>query len=59
MEVLFERLRHLLPLEGGVSTTSRPSLLFFRQLIDENIPMVLLKQFRDANQQGAALSTRP
>jgi hypothetical protein len=54
MEVVFERLRHLLPLEGGGFHDVAPELLFFRQLIDENIPMVLLKQFRDAHQQGAA-----
>lgn len=53
-EILFERLRHLLPLEGGGFHDVAPELLFFRQLIDENIPMVLLKQFRDAHQQGAA-----
>ena len=31
-----------------------PDLLFFAQLVEEDIPMLLLKQFRDAHQQGAA-----
>ncbi len=31
-----------------------PELLFFGHLVEEDIPMLLLKQFRDAHQQGAA-----
>lgn len=31
-----------------------PELLFFAQLVEEDIPMLLLKQFRDAHEQGAA-----
>ena len=33
---------------------SPPEVLFFAQLVEENIPMLLLKQFRDAHEQGAA-----
>jgi hypothetical protein len=31
-----------------------PDLLLFTQLVEEDIPMLLLKQFRDAHEQGAA-----
>ena len=31
-----------------------PEALFFGQMVKEDIPMLLLKQFRDAHQQGAA-----
>jgi Acetoacetate decarboxylase (ADC) len=31
-----------------------PEVLFFAQLVEENIPMLLLKQFRDAHEQDAA-----
>lgn len=54
LEVLFDWLQRQLPIEGGGFHNVAPELLFFRQLIAENIPMVLLKQFRDAHQQGAA-----
>jgi Acetoacetate decarboxylase (ADC) len=41
---------------GAVDGTHHltPEMLFFTQLVEENIPMVLLKQFRDAHQQAAA-----
>jgi hypothetical protein len=40
----------------AVGGTGHPVLeaLFFGQMVEENIPMLLLKQFRDAHQQGAA-----
>lgn len=41
---------------GAIGETRHPALeaLFFGQMVEENIPMLLLKQFRDAHQQGAA-----
>ena len=40
----------------AVGGTRHPALeaLFFEQMVRENIPMLLLKQFRDAHQQGSA-----
>jgi hypothetical protein len=45
---------------GRATTSARPrndalaDVLFFKHLVDENVPMLLLKQFRDAQVQGAA-----
>ena len=41
---------------GAVGDTRNvaPEALFFGQMVEENLPMLLLKQFRDAHQQGAA-----
>ena len=46
-------LRELVALAGRLSDVSA-DLLFFRHLVEEDVPMVLLKQFRDAHEPGAA-----
>lgn len=42
--------REAAELRGEIET----ALLFFAQMVEEDIPMLLLKQFRDAHEQGAA-----
>lgn len=43
-------------LVGAIGGSHHPALeaLFFGQMVEESIPMLLLKQFRDAHQQGSA-----
>jgi hypothetical protein len=42
-----------LPRRGHLSDVV-PDLMFFAHLVEEDIPMLLLKQFRDAHEEGAA-----
>jgi Acetoacetate decarboxylase (ADC) len=50
----FRWLERLLSVGSGLLSDISADLLFFSHLVEEDVPMVLLKQFRDAHEPGAA-----